>query len=1168
MKKKQTFLLTFALAVCLLFTTGVMAAFAADEENNDGLDASIAPLEITSLTYAGNWNGHTLTGYFTTDITMPDYSDSFFTNYVEYKNAAGELQSDKRNTTMRRDMFFGFVYETTDVKPTKGDTITIKKGLTIEGTNITAGQPDKRQLKEDVTFTCLQADTSVVWIKGEITTLALGDMTMPDNAWLEIPLTDSTQTIVGGGVGDSVQFGVVDVDWGYNYINDKNLITLQNGGTVYKLSYLRNFGNGPTTKIRLAFSPTGEKGSPTLPTSAMKKGAIVSFSPECVITAGNAYNFGANGLHYYFDGSAWNKVQIATKESQVHLTNAAADFADVHVDGTVQLDYAFETGYGAPAPAYKTSDEKIATVSASGLVKGVAAGDVTVMLDFGDFELTQQINIKPALMADKLKVEITSPIFNDDGALVAYVGEDLDKAELVKILQAKFGYNNGSFGEASAVTAEEISFDGYDNGKAGTSAIKVTRGDCIGTLPVHVYPINTFTGPTAANVAFWGNIPHLNVTSLTPNSDYYMVELESDDVEALGIDEYVTFTSAEKNGKVKYTFGSVKYHVQAQIMLGFTDKNSGNMEVGDVLTLKKGFRMYKREEGGTAYIATYELAENVSYVWDGTYWQGYKAEATSIELTDQTRTMALDTQYVVPYIVKPDGAYIKPIISSSDPSKVKVSDDGTAIIAVGVTEEDAPVTITVRLGDDTATAKIFTVTVVRSEVVGFEVYGDREINIARGTDFGFTYYFGEEKTARNIQAVAVYANGDKGVPFDLNKDNTIVGDLDKDKVGIQNIKLTITHDEKTFDAITAVNVRNVAALVSNAVVEDLHNAGVTNLYLGFSQSVTNEINNHLDVYVNEMAGFIKFVRDGKEYDTTCWIGGTYLGIEPVFPKDAAAADKVFKKGDKIVLKTGMPFYRWTGHANNYVPIGAGEYIVAGKIEHEAVYECGGAKSWNTYIDYVDFTFANETIELGFGKLGDVGATMVPSYATIGEFTIVSSDTSIVSVNANGLIKGEKLGEAELTVTLSDERLDPIVKKIKVKVVDVKSGIKFSESKIYVPTGTVTVTGQTLKDAGLTGVYVWASGKEEGEVDFANAKIQGFSANAEGEQEITVRITENGNTVSAKLTVVIGEKPEEGCGCGSAVNSTSNIATMIILATVMLVAAASILVVHKAKKNNG
>ena len=1169
MKKKLTYLFTFILTVCLLCAAGVMTVFAAGE-TDDGLDDNIPALTINSLAYMGDWGSHTLTAYVTTDITMTDWSDSIFNGFVDYKNAQGEVQSGKRHTTSGNMLFFDFKMSNPNQKPSLGDTITVKKGFTITGTAQTEGGPTSRQLKEDVTFECTKSDDEgVTWtIIKEAVELALGDMVNRAGSLneLQIPINDGAQKIIGGWVGEDLatgQSGIITHDRHHSFVSSEEHVKLLYMGETYTIHRFVVYNGWNPAVLWLTF----ERGrcesaaqADTVALSELGKGAIVSFAPEFVITdgAGGPFTVGENGLNYYYDGAVWSKVTITDSADDITVANADAFISDFRVGNMEKADITFAAGKAAVLTEARSADESVATVNMKGEITAVGTGTATVTFKFGELEKTVSVTVKDALQPDKMQVTVKNSAYADtNGELIAYVGEEPDKAKLIEILEAKLGYENGKFDAPFTITENMISFDGYDNSVAGKSSIKIVNGSVTGTLAVNVYKISSFTGPTAANVSFWGNLPHLNLTSLTTDNDYVNVQIEGNVLTELGVAEYISMKSAEKNGGTEYALRGVNYLYQSQVALGFTNKDSSNMVIGDVLTVKKGFRIYKHDDGG-AYIATFELDADVKYVWNGERWAAFAAEAEEISLKSTEVTLAVGSSYTVPYTVLPAGSFIKANISSSDSSAVQVNDDGTLSV-LKATEEDSPVTVTIMLGSDETTAKTLTVTAVVAEVVGFEAYAAREINIAQGADFSFEYYYGNDTVAKNIQAVAVFDNGSKGVPFDLTAQNAVVKDFNNEKAGLQTVTLTVTHEQKTFDMTVTVNVRSVAELVSNFVGDDIFSVGANTLYIGFGQSVVNEVNVPASITADELSKYIKFIRGDEEIEVSAVVNGIYVVVEPKFPGNWDAADKKYKEGDQIVLGVGMPFIRWTGDSQNYNMIGAGEYIVAGKIAYPAVYVNSGNKMWSTYIDYVDFTVSSETIELGFGRLGDVGATMVPAYATIGEFTIESSDSGIVSVNANGLIRGEKIGTATLTVTLNHERLQPISKTVTVNVVDVKSGIKFNKSTVYVPTGTVTLTGQTLADLGIKGTYVWASGKVEGEVDFTKVRIQGYSANANGKQEITVRITDNGLSVTGKITVIIGEEPEEGCGCGSEINSAGGIVSALAVSAVLAAAGLAVLI---------
>ena len=210
-------------------------------------------------------------------------------------------------------------------------------------------------------------------------------------------------------------------------------------------------------------------------------------------------------------------------------------------------------------------------------------------------------------------------------------------------------------------------------------------------------------------------------------------------------------------------------------------------------------------------------------------------------------------------------------------------------------------------------------------------------------------------------------------------------------------------------------------------------------------------------------------------------------------------------------------------------------MVIGTIEYKVEYQCTNAitKNWDTIIEYEGIQLESESIEIGIGKLKDLGATMIPAYATVGEFTITSSNESIVSVNANNLVKGMGIGTATLTITLDGGVNGPITKTVVVNVVDTRNGMSFNKETIYVKKGTA-LTGNVLIEKGLKAKFTWASGKAEGDVDFSKATVVGYSANKDGEQMVTIRVIVDGSSITEKIKVIVNEKGSAP-GCGSTIS---------------------------------
>lgn len=1083
-------------------------------------------LVIGGLEYQENFLGayHCTFAYFSEIIAASDWQDAMFDHaYFEYKNEAGEDKLTRvTNTSYYLCINFG------GNPPAEGDTLTIKEGFSILG----------KELKQDVTFTY----TGSVWSRQDNSSvpLAVGDVYgVPSGGGFYISLTDETQSLTTAGwIGSGDTFAFYDRDWGYNFISNIQDIYMVHGSDVYYPFSVRHFRSGSLVLLQLYFDKSTAGNACDF--GAASKGDMLCFSKELRINTNEAvtYNFGENGTYYYYDGAAWKKVGLADDAT---IVNSAESLAAVAVGSTLQLEYGFEEGFAAPTPAFSSSDDTVAKVDSNGLIEGVKEGTAEITLAFSGFTKSVSVTVVPKLEIASLAVEISSAIMNDGGALVAYVQEDLSAERIAGLITAKFGYEDGTYGKPFAVAAENISLDSYDNTKEGESCVLVTVDGFTASLPVHVYKLISVNGPSASLVDFWSVLPFVYFSSLTADFNYVNVGVEGDALQALGLTRFVSMKSAQKNGAVDYPLSGINYLYSQQAAFAFEGKNKNNMETGDVLTVYKGFRIYKRDNG--AYIALYELANDMKLVWTGSQWADFAAEAESVEPEETEISLAVGAYYRIPYTVSPAGSFIKARIISSDPESVAVSEDGTAITVLKAAS--SPVTVTIRLGDDKTTDKTISVTASELEIAGFEIYEAREYNLSLGEEFKLQYYYNAEIEPRKLYAVAVYSDGSTGAPFELNEENTSVSGYDKTKAGAQTVTLTVSRDGKRFDTEVAVKVKNSVAQVSDLLMEDAFGGSPLTFYISFAQTANNEVNIPVEISdAYEIASYVKLVRDGAEYPMNAQFNGQFLVLTAVFPESVAEADRVYKQGDKIILSKGLPVLQWMGNSKNYNMVGAGEYVVAGTVEYEIVYRRGADKGWDTLIDYVDIEIASDTVEIGFGKLKDLGAAMVPSYATVGEFTITSDNPAVASVNANGLVKGESIGTAHLTVVLDGGANGRIEKIITVNVTDVTVDIKFNVDKLYVPVGTVSLTAQKLRELGVEAVYVWASGKEEGAVDFSEAKFVGYSANAEGEQTITVRITQNGVTTTGKLIVIVGEAPKVS-GCGSVISSAYGIAAAVL-----------------------
>lgn len=141
------------------------------------------------------------------------------------------------------------------------------------------------------------------------------------------------------------------------------------------------------------------------------------------------------------------------------------------------------------------------------------------------------------------------------------------------------------------------------------------------------------------------------------------------------------------------------------------------------------------------------------------------------------------------------------------------------------------------------------------------------------------------------------------------------------------------------------------------------------------------------------------------------------------------------------------------------------------------------------------------------------------------------DETVATVNVKGVITGKKIGTTKVRAVLSGGSAGDIEIEFTISVVDKVAGIRLSAPQsLRIAPGT-ELNGEKLKELGVTGLIEWASGKVEGEVDLSSARITGYDAEKEGEQEITIRVNVDGKSVTGKITILVSAN---GCSCGGSV----------------------------------
>lgn len=114
-------------------------------------------------------------------------------------------------------------------------------------------------------------------------------------------------------------------------------------------------------------------------------------------------------------------------------------------------------------------------------------------------------------------------------------------------------------------------------------------------------------------------------------------------------------------------------------------------------------------------------------------------------------------------------------------------------------------------------------------------------------------------------------------------------------------------------------------------------------------------------------------------------------------------------------------------------------------------------------------FPEETITVAKGSTLALAYELTPKDATVTP-TWRSFDESIVSVNGDGVITANEVGETYVTVTIPEG----FTASIHIKVIDKSTGIQLSQEEYGVTVGTTTLIGYTLTPSNATTTLTWKS----------------------------------------------------------------------------------------------
>lgn len=509
----------------------------------------------------------------------------------------------------------------------------------------------------------------------------------------------------------------------------------------------------------------------------------------------------------------------------------------VFVNGVKQINVKDDVAVTA-VYKYASSDDTVATVSETGVVKGIKVGTAKITVSYKDVskEITVTVSEEPA----KKGIEIVSDI-EIFYVPVATATADNNFTSMGYTLLARYLYVDGSVGDVFDVEASQIGDINYT--VAGLKDLTITIGEFTATVKVNVYEYKNVTSFTSLGVSgydvnddrnqpgTWNGHMIIGMNSIS-TSKGNMLSTESSEK----MSEYIVYETAEgnkyygkadKDNDIIDRIGVWQLGTNLLIMIkpegsnanvGYgsedhwkSDASYGYVPVykaGDKITFLAGMPIYAwkgslgennypAEGKGCLIVEGYVTEDIVYYCYeeDGvkSLWQIYK-EYTDFTVNPSVTLTVGGTGSIGAVKTPIDATTGKFTYESSDPAVVTVTKDGNlAGLGIGT----ATVTVTLTGGKDAdgnaldPIVKTVTVTVKKGikSVSG-------EITVTKGATIDLADY---EITVR-------YTDGTEE-NISLGANNVIVEDIDTSVTGTTEYGVRVTIDGETKRGTLTVTVK-------------------------------------------------------------------------------------------------------------------------------------------------------------------------------------------------------------------------------------------------------------------------------------------------------------------------------------------------------------------------
>lgn len=870
--------------------------------------------------------------------------------------------------------------------------------------------------------------------------------------------------------------------------------------------------------------------------------------------------------YIYTTSCAWTEYIPATALA------VASENLTVEAEKTLQIRVTLTPANSTEVVKYTSLDAEKATVSATGLVTGVAEGEVQIKVTAGAFEQNVTVTVTPAQIEYvKTGIKVTS-----GATQTIYSGRDYVKPSVAYVYTPEKETEEPV--DADKVVVDETGYDKMTAKADGyTLTVKVLKDGS-----TTEYYTATFTVIVNASTQLTINsMTTKDVVNNTNNDSPFFVNTDSkstkvDDANQATLLQYVEFMFpdgtkgnvwfARVNKSVARFFVRKKGSTTANI-------NKGEIPVGAILTVKEGFGLLESEY----------LRADVSYVFNGVDFEPL-VEPTSITVTAERTQMYVGSVLQVNVQAANEGVNVvyRYAVNNTDVAEINSAGlitakaAGTIRVTVSykdISNQELNITVVVP-----PTEKVFEVT---SQVKEYWVPVSTTENPTSFTRQGYA-----------LKGRYVFEDGSESAEFAIEESQ--LGAVDYTKAGSYSMTVSDKNSSQTDTvAVVVYEYAEVNAFdtigVSGYDVNDSRNKTGTwngHMIISMKSYSTNGVNLLSTDECGEMAKYIRYETaggktysgDGTDKRIGLWelssnllvmikpdgaTGNVGYGSESEWKQDATYAyAPVYQAGDKIIFKSGMPIYAWKGDktADNKPDYDKGCMIVEGFLTEDWVYYCyeeDGTKSlWQLYKEYTDFS-VSDTMTVTVGGTASLGAARIPSDATTGAFSYMSSDETVLTVTGQGNVIGVKAGTAIVTVTLSGGKNEDGTAKadiVKTVTITVKRGISKIEGSFEIEAGAAFDASQyevtvTFSD-GTT---------EKIKLDDARVTMQEVDTSTVGETIYNVSVTIDGETRRGTITVNV----VKGGGCKSSCGSSLTGGGIAIAGAVSLISAA--LCVSKKKK---